>query len=126
MSPSSRRLTKKHWPFGRRQRRRLRAYRDAAVDKSYEDERISEVLAALDRFWYATDYGESRDVSLYSDEQMKRFLGEWIHVRKAGNEIFEKIRKAHPELPGLDPFGREISVEQRLKDADQTSEPPPV
>jgi hypothetical protein len=80
------------------------------------------VVGALDHLWYATDYHESREVSLYTDEEMKRFLGEWIQVRKAGNEIFDKIRRSRPDLPGWDPIGKDLPVEQRLARADEQPE----
>ena len=88
------------------------------VQESYERERVREVVQALDRLWSATDYPEARNISQYSEDELKQFLGEWIHVRKACNRIFEKIRESRPELPGWDPMGKEVPVEQRLADAD--------
>ncbi len=82
---------------------------------------MRDVIEALDGFWSSTDYPESRDISLYTDDEIKRFLGEWIHVRKAGDEIFDRIRRSRPELPGWDPIRKDVPVERRLADA----EPPP-
>lgn len=86
----------------------------------YLRERVAAVLEALSNLWGATDYPESRVIANYTETELKAFLGQWIHVRKAGNEIFDGIRAAHPDLPGWDPIQKEKPVDQRLSDAEGT------
>ena len=94
--------------------------------ESYGRERVRVVVEALDRLWFATDYPEARDLSQYTEDELKQFLGEWVHVRKACNRIFDKIRESRPGLPGWDPSGKEVPIEQRLADADGSSDSPPT
>jgi hypothetical protein len=92
------------------------------IDESYARERAEAVTAALDALWSATDYPEARDINVYTENDLKLILGEWIHVRKAMNALFDKIREAHPDLPGKDPIGGEQPIEKRLADAgDETA-----
>lgn len=90
-------------------------------DPAYMRERAAAVLKALGGLWSATDYAESRLIENYTEAELKAFLGEWIHVRKACNEIFDQIRAAHPDLPGWDPIQKDKPVDERLSDAEGTS-----
>ncbi len=76
------------------------------------------LIASLDQLWYATDFAEAGDPRNYSLEERMKFLGEWIHGRKACNRLFDAIRLAHPELPGWDPIGKSIAVEERLRNVE--------
>ena len=42
---------------------------------------------------------------------MKAFLGQWIFIKKACDEIFDAIRAAHPDLPGWAPIQGEKPIE---------------
>lgn len=78
---------------------------------SYERERAKEVTYAISSLWAATDYPESREISNYSEDEMKAFLGQWIFIKKACDEIFDAIRAAHPDLPGWAPIQGEKPIE---------------
>jgi hypothetical protein len=108
---------------GRRLRRRRLRYRrrlsGAEVEElrknapppSYERERAQEVMHAISSLWGATDYPEAHLISNYTEEELKAFLGQWIHIRNACDEIFAAIRAAHPELPGWAPIQGEKPIE---------------
>ena len=83
-----------------------------ASEQSYERERATDFLDSLSRLWIATDYPEWRDLSLYSDDELMAILGQWIHVRRAVDGMFDAIRTARPELPGWDPIQGEKPIDQ--------------
>ena len=91
------------------------------TEQEYARERAQDFLDALGNLWSATDHPEWQDISLYTDDEIKAVLGEWIHVRKACDAMFDRIRTARPELPGWDPIQKDRPVDERLAEADGSS-----
>ncbi len=80
--------------------------------RSYEQEVVDRLLRALGDLWHATDYPEATMLSLYTDEELKAILGQWIHIRRVGDALFNKIRESRPDLPGWTPILGERPVDE--------------
>ena len=75
------------------------------------------MIEALNGLWQTTDYSEAGDPNNYSAEERMKFLGEWIHVRKACGRLFGETRRLDPDFPGWDPIRKSVPVDQRLREA---------
>ena len=91
----------------------------------YAHEVRQRMLEALSDLWSATDHREATELDGYTDRELKEFLGRWVHVRRACNAFFQKIRDTRPDLPGWDPISEEKPVEERLQEERAREAEPP-